>query len=285
MGAGLSDAQVLLASDTIVFPQLFSHGRGMIKRNMIWYGTFLPSNHPLIYEHQAFLNNWLLNEAEYEILTPQDSAMAHFVPTMFCRWFQLRLSNYINRQWGSATTIDVPDFCELFRRIDVGDPWEVRLPARYDRMLRSAAGGSSRGNNEGDVNRGGGGGINNGGDVGDGGDGAGTVGGGGGGGGAGSGGGGGGAHANAIVRNAEWKPNVFQRFARLAVRVRDVLRLSNAPPPSSPHDSTGNTTMCVAYHVKGVCNERCGRAVDHAAHTAAQNANLVTWCVAHYVCP
>ena len=96
-GAGLADAQVLLANDVIGFPQLMSHGRGMIKRCMVWYATFLGDNHPVIQQHQDFIDTWVLNEAEYEVMTPIDTSMSTFVPTMFCRWFQLRLTDYINR--------------------------------------------------------------------------------------------------------------------------------------------------------------------------------------------
>ena len=106
---------------------------------MVWYATFIPPTHPLIAEHQSFLSEWLLNEAEYEILIPQDRTMATYIPTMFCRWFQLRLSDWINRQWNSATKIPVPTFTELFCRISVGDPWEVKLPYKYDRILREAS--------------------------------------------------------------------------------------------------------------------------------------------------
>ena len=88
---------------------------------------------------------------------------------------------------------------------------------------------------------------------------------------------------NQIVRNTEWKNGMFRRFQTLNVRVRDVLRNAANPPPNSPLDATGATTMCVAYHVKGMCYERCSRSIDHAAHTDAQDAPLVTWCERHYV--
>ena len=128
--AGLADAQLLMAADSIGFPQLSSHGRGMLKRCMVWYATFLPETHPLIDGFREFIETWILNEAEYEILVPLDAGMATYVPTMFCRWFQLRLTDYINRQWGTAATVGVPDFGVLFQRIDIGDPWETRLPPR-----------------------------------------------------------------------------------------------------------------------------------------------------------
>ena len=52
-GAGLADAQALLASDPIGFPQLSSHGRGMIKRCMVWCATFFGTNRPIVHQHQG----------------------------------------------------------------------------------------------------------------------------------------------------------------------------------------------------------------------------------------
>ena len=74
----------------------------MIKRCMVWLATFLGTNRPIVHQHQEFIDTWLLNESEYEVMVPQDAAMATYIPTLFCRWFQLRLSDYLNRQWNSA---------------------------------------------------------------------------------------------------------------------------------------------------------------------------------------
>ena len=111
----MADAQALLANDTIGFPQLVSHGRGMVKRCMVWHATFLGDNHPIVHQHQEFINIWALNEAEYEVIVPQDRAMSTFIPTMFCRWFQLRLSDYVARQWRSPVDIAVHNFQDLFQ--------------------------------------------------------------------------------------------------------------------------------------------------------------------------
>ena len=262
---GLADAQVLLANDTIGFPQLTSHGRGMIKRCMVWYATFLGNAQPLVDQHQEFIDTWMLNEAEYEVMVPTDRSMATFVPTMFCRWFQLRLTDYINRQWRSSVNIAIPDFQDLFRRIEVGDPWEVKLPLQYDRMLQGGvndAGGNERGG--GLVAEGGGGVVGVGDD-----DGGGNR--------------NGGGPNNTICRNLNYRQQLFQRFAVLVCRVRDIVTAAPVPPPMSPHDNT--CQMCVSYHVKGMCNDRCGRSVDHAAHTPAQDNLLLEWCTAHYVLP
>lgn len=136
---GLSDAQVLLTSDYIGLPKLFSHRRGMIKRCMVWYATFFPQTYPLVTEHQTFSRNWLLNKAKYEIFIPQDHTMAAYVPTMFCWWFELKISDWINCQWNSATQVTVPNFSDLFQRIAVGDPWKVKLLYESDRILRDTS--------------------------------------------------------------------------------------------------------------------------------------------------
>ena len=94
---------------------------------------------------------------------------------------------------------------------------------------------------------------------------------------------GGAAVENRIARNPGYKEELFGRFARLAVRVRELLVNAANPPPASPHDPTGNTHMCVTYHVKGMCNDRCRRAKDHHPHTDAQSNLLVQWCTANYV--
>ena len=270
MGAGLADAQVLLANDVIGFPQLTSHGRGMIKRCMVWYATFLGNAQPLIDQHQEFIDTWMLNEAEYEVMVPLDRSMATFIPTMFCRWFQLRLTDYINRQWRTSVDVTIPDFQDLFRRIEVGDPWEVRLPLQYDRMLHG--GENSASSNE--I----GGGVVMGLVAGGRGD---TIGGGGGGDAGGN--RNAGTPTNTICRNLNYRQEVFGRFAVLARRVREVLVAAPNPPPLSPHDNT--CQMCVAYHVKGMCNDRCGRSADHAVHTLAQDNLLLEWCTAHYTLP
>ena len=39
-------------------------------------------------------------------------------------------------QWRSLRDIPVPDFNNLFERIEVGEVWEPTLPLKYNRMLQ-----------------------------------------------------------------------------------------------------------------------------------------------------
>ena len=63
------------------------------------------------------------------------------VPTLFVRWFQIRLTVWIAAQWRSARAIPTPDFCALFEKIELDEPWEPSLPLKYDRMLGDRRGG------------------------------------------------------------------------------------------------------------------------------------------------
>ena len=40
--------------------------------------------------------------------------------------------------------------------------------------------------------------------------------------------------------------------------------------------------MCLAYHVKGMCNPTCPRVGDHKEYSAEEYNPLVEWCTQHY---
>ena len=274
-GAALSKAQQLLATDIVSFPQLFSQARGMLKRSMVWFATFFGVDHPLVHQHVTFLTQLLSGEATYEILQVSDARMQRHVPTLFLRWFQLRLCHWMNTQWASPTTVPVPDFTSVFQKIAVGESWEPRLPLQYElalqrvstvpegRTLSAAREGEGQGTNRGgDAERGTRTGVGQGG--------------------GGNEGVGGNGAQNRIVQNPTYKENLFGRFASLPLRTRSVLQNAANPPPICPQCPAGQVRMCLAYHVKGMCNERCNRALDHCEHTDAQDAQLVQWCEAHY---
>ena len=248
----------------------------MLKRSMVWFATFFGTDHPIVTQHVAFLTELLRDESTYEVLQVSDSRLQRHVPAFFLRWFQLRFCHWMNTQWASPVVIPVPNVTEVFQKIAVGEAWEPQLPLQYELALRRVpmppgsnnfmslgGGGSSRGNEGG----GGGGGIvGNGGNNG------------------GGGGNGGGAEGpqNNIVRNNAYKQDLFGQFARLPLRTRSVLQNAAKPPPICPLCPTGQTRMCLAFHIKGMCNERCSRAIDHCEYTEAQDAQLVQWCTAHY---
>jgi hypothetical protein len=61
-------------------------------------------------------------------------------------------------------------------------------------------------------------------------------------------------------------------------RVREVLKKAVEKGRALPKNAQG-VDMCVSYHVKGICNSRCGRKGDHRAHSEAETKSLLAWCV------
>ena len=82
-GASRVDTQALIYTESLSLPQLFSQARGLLQRCQIWYATFFEQDHPVVEGHARFLEAMLLRESEYEILTPSNSSMKCFVPTLF----------------------------------------------------------------------------------------------------------------------------------------------------------------------------------------------------------
>lgn len=98
---------------------------------------------------------------------------------------------------------------------------------------------------------------------------------------------GGGGGGNSTLTNPEYNRDLFGEFKgrkqngkEIPVRsLRDKINSPASLPPQSKHYAG---RMCVAYHVKGMCNVNCGRAGDHHVYTSAEYQELVNWCQQHY---
>jgi len=72
----------------------------------------------------------------------------------------------------------------------------------------------------------------------------------------------------------------FRKLA-FATAVPKAEQKAGSPPPEITHNGT-KVQMCVGYHVKGKCWEKCPRAADHVAHSAQDTTKLVEWCKKAY---
>jgi hypothetical protein len=59
--------------------------------------------------------------------------------------------------------------------------------------------------------------------------------------------------------------------------VREVLKKAIELGQHLPKNAQGKD-MCVSYHVKGICNSRCSRKMDHRTHNATETQALLGWC-------
>jgi hypothetical protein len=77
---------------------------------------------------------------------------------------------------------------------------------------------------------------------------------------------------------------VFTPYRRTGERVRDIVKqvITNNQPV--PLNDAGNP-MCVSYHVKGICNTRCGHATEHCTHNAAETGIFLGWCLPAFESP
>jgi hypothetical protein len=93
------------------------------------------------------------------------------------------------------------------------------------------------------------------------------------------------ASDNSMIANILYKGNLFDRFKAMNLKTRDVLESANTRANPQPLASDGTTRMCLSYHLKGLCNGRCGRRADHDRHSDQQDQKLKEWANAHYKVP
>lgn len=91
---------------------------------------------------------------------------------------------------------------------------------------------------------------------------------------------------NTSIKNDEYNDVLFDEFRRRKLNGKEIpIRyfkddaVKNVPLPKSKF---GAASMCLAWHVKGMCNSKCGLASDHSSYSAAEYAPLVSWCQTCY---
>jgi hypothetical protein len=59
----------------------------------------------------------------------------------------------------------------------------------------------------------------------------------------------------------KYKDDLLSSFKAMTIKTRDIMAQTvNNPQPMS---TDGTTLMCLSYHLKGICNERCGHWQPH----------------------
>jgi hypothetical protein len=84
--------------------------------------------------------------------------------------------------------------------------------------------------------------------------------------------------------NPHFLEEVFGAYRKLnKVRTRDIRRMITSKDlPELPLSKVDKQALCLAWHTKGQCNNRCPRAIDHVAYTKDELRELAQWCTAHY---
>ncbi|KAL7577854.1 hypothetical protein ACA910_010600 [Epithemia clementina (nom. ined.)] len=88
----------------------------------------------------------------------------------------------------------------------------------------------------------------------------------------------------AQVINVQRNP-IFKEFEEQLgkTKLNDAIKKAGTPPivRRPDHEQGGaivDVAMCGSFHLRGVCNSKCGCRADHAPHTEAEDKQLQEWC-------
>ncbi|CAJ1954974.1 unnamed protein product [Cylindrotheca closterium] len=291
-GASLQDA-IALRKPTVHIPDTFSKARSHLMGLLTLWQVLLPFSHPFLRAYGMFLQQYVRDEANFTALLDK-LPRPEPKPALFLRAVQVRMVNY----WQSVESSmsyqpDPPNFVDILVQIrQRSDSWIAALPANYWSepvaqlptapwnggylpymmppgmvpMSSDSSGASSltphsvgyppffngffppqgagiKPGEDDQKSKG----------------------------------------KNSLqVKNSTHVPELVQfRKLALATAVPKAEQKAGSPPPEITHSGT-KVQMCVGYHVKGKCWEKCPRAADHVAHSAQDTAKLVAWCKEAY---
>jgi hypothetical protein len=264
--ATVTDAQALVSNDPAILPRTLLQARASLQVFQALLLMTLGEDHTWTLALQRFVLRFNAREIELEQLQTRDAQYRNLVPALLVRWVQLRWNDWLQTQWYGMVDTPAPDLQTLFSEIRLGTSWEPTIPSQYLRLPASPAGvGIAGGGTQarqpaagpaqpGAVT---------------------------------------GGAPNAIVRNTAYAEADFAGYRDTpGVIIRDLVDQNAANPlPISSNDSPTNRgrfpntplRVCLSYHVKGMCNSRCGRAADHGPLTPEKRQEIVAWCTAHWV--
>ncbi|MHA7856415.1 hypothetical protein [Marinobacter shengliensis] len=261
--ATLTDARAFLEADRIDIPKTWSQVRYTLQNMWALSATFLGLAHPNTTAMERALREYQGMEALLETLPPPPGVSMHQLPAYFVRWMQIRWSVWTDMQARSPAAIAPPQYMELFTKVRYNEPWCPHFPPGY--LVAStptpapapapaptpapapapAPTPAPAPHSDGRSQ------------LGD-----------------------SSAPSNSRLNNLQWKEQ-FAPFKAAASRVRDIKARCQQANIALPKGADGRL-RCLAFHVKGMCNERCGQRADHKVATAAEDEVLLEWCQQHW---
>jgi hypothetical protein len=84
-----------------------------------------------------------------------------------------------------------------------------------------------------------------------------------------------------VEYNLEYQDR-FQKYKELSLPTRLVKAYCVKHKIKLPWNHAIKKAICISFHVKGVCNNRCGSSLDHKRHTKQQDDDPDKWLQDHY---
>lgn len=257
----LSDAESILdSSEDFNVPMTFSQLGYCVEQSHATWHTLLGPGHPLVAAHLNYRNCLREKQVFLEISArPRNPDHAGLVPCLLARMLQIQTNVWLRNQSFSPANVQVPDLLSVFQEIELMRDWAPSLPRHYFPTLPpvvapSHAPSTGSQSNVSSLT-------------------AQTI----------------GAPPPAVDAEAQTMLRQpaqeafagFQAHREKAIKTSDFkayMRLHNKPWPTTP----SGKKFCVSWHVKGVCNSKCGFKSDHCVHTAADDTALLAWLDEHY---
>ena len=263
----LTDVEALI-DDTqdVHIPHTYLELRNSVARQHGLWHLLLGGTHPLTTQHKEYYRYLVSNERQIQSMAvPRNTLHLHLGPALLARRIQLSVNRWLERQAESDAPVPVPDLISVFDRMAEGEDWAPLFPDRYlqsepppfhmgsaSSVVSNLTGttGSSSSNATSTTARTGTPTSST-------------------------------SATQAIQRNLHFNAEAFQKFKAVDLKTKNIRdRCSGAGVPLPKNKD--NKPMCLAYHIKGVCNTRCQYAADHREHTPQEDATLKAWCAQNY---
>jgi len=258
--ATLQDAVNLLEDDKARVPLDWTQAKVTLNNYLTLFHGMIGHAHPLVQEMRRLMA--MFNAFELRLGRMQPPAHVSYLdlPTLVIHWVQVRVASWLWRQYEQPGLADLPDMGELFTRIEMNDPsWiplmpthllpSVQLGIRPSVSLAptlSLASGATATSTLTPATV-----LNTGTPL--------------------------GIRINNPMHDMAFDQYRTRESAK-AQAVRQKATKNNTALPNRPD----GRPICLAYHVKGMCNTNCAHSQDHVARTPAENQALLAWCRLHW---
>jgi hypothetical protein len=256
----LEDIRTITATNKVSMAHNWTELEASRKMFHTWLHTFLGAEHVVTEEWHRALKKGSNHYATLAYYQPKTARHELLTPAMMQHWDKMQWAYFLDQQWTNNNPEPTPPFCELYKLISTGAPWESPLPEQYLSPAPTFTSPRERAPSSTPS--------------------AGTP--------APAAIGGGPAPrappVNSTVLNPDYKASLFETYKNRGLVVREVIQRAVEAGRPIPKNDRGQD-MCITFHVKGFCNMNCGRKLDHGPpkHTAEEDARLVAWCATSYV--
>jgi len=261
----LADTEAILEhSDDVHIPRTFAQHRYGIEQSHAMWRILLGPAHELVNQHRLYRATLVDKEMELEREVPRNPSYRFIVPALLARRVQIDVNVWLQDQSRTNRALPLDSLNDVFVEIKRQKDWAPNMPPAYfraappiildDQSTGSALTDSTMGTR-----------------------------------GTGSSAGGTATQpppaaktevTQAMQQNKAPNPAYapFQAMGILTKALKDRCRDQNIPWPKTVRGDR----FCPTFHIKSMCNTRCGNAADHRQHTAEEDATLVKWCEANY---